>query len=182
LPIYCKLFNIALNSGLIPESWSEGVIFPIYKNKGDTKDPSSYRPIITLVSYLSNDERVIVSKAFEKSTNVQYNIFPRDIYIEINACQLNMLSNVLYPFLNPVWDSEIKPTSAILIKKKSNDSNNVTLEQFAEYFKNLNELPKNEKDQKIYFDSVDMENVYNILNSSLIIHTICHLEQMLKFY
>jgi hypothetical protein len=23
-----------------------------------------------------------------------------------------MLSNVLYPFLNPVWDSEIKPTSS----------------------------------------------------------------------
>jgi hypothetical protein len=52
LPIYCKLFNIVLNSGLIPESWSEGVIFPIYKNKGDTKDPSSYR-LITLVSCLS---------------------------------------------------------------------------------------------------------------------------------
>jgi hypothetical protein len=43
LPIYCKLFNIVLNSGLILESWSEGVLFPIYKNKGDTKDPSSYR-------------------------------------------------------------------------------------------------------------------------------------------
>jgi hypothetical protein len=52
LPIYCKLFNIVLNSGLIPESWSEGVIFPIYKSKGDAKDPSSYRPI-TLVSCLS---------------------------------------------------------------------------------------------------------------------------------
>ena len=52
LPIYCKLFNIVLNSGLIPESLSEGVMFPIYKNKGDTKDPSSYRPI-TLVSCLS---------------------------------------------------------------------------------------------------------------------------------
>jgi hypothetical protein len=52
LPIYCKLFNIVLNSGLIPESWSEGVIVPIYKNKCDTKDPSSYRPI-TLVSCLS---------------------------------------------------------------------------------------------------------------------------------
>ena len=49
LPIYCKLFNIVLNSGIIPESWSEGVIFLIYKNKGDTKDSSSYRHI-TLVS------------------------------------------------------------------------------------------------------------------------------------
>jgi hypothetical protein len=58
-----------------------------------------------------------VSKAFEKSTNVQYNFFPRDIYIEINACQLNMLSNVLYPFLNPVWDSEIKPTSSDKVVK-----------------------------------------------------------------
>jgi hypothetical protein len=40
-----------------------------------------------------------VSKAFEKSTNVQYNIFPRDIYIEINACKLNMLS-LLAIYLN----------------------------------------------------------------------------------
>ena len=54
----------------------------------------------------------ILSKAFDKSTNVQYNIFPRDIYIRINACKLNMLSNVLYPFLNSAWDSEIKPTSS----------------------------------------------------------------------
>jgi hypothetical protein len=67
-----------------------------------------------------------VSKAFEKSTNVQYNIFPRDIYIEINACKLNMLSNVLCPF-----------------------------------------LPENEKDQEIDFDSVDRENVHNILNSPI---------------
>ena len=49
LPIYCKLFNIVLKSGLILESWSEGVFFPIYKNKGDTKDSSSYRHV-TLVS------------------------------------------------------------------------------------------------------------------------------------
>ena len=45
LPICCKLFNIVLYSGLIPESWSEGIIFAIYKNKGDIKDPSSYKPI-----------------------------------------------------------------------------------------------------------------------------------------
>jgi hypothetical protein len=37
-------------------------------------------------------------------------------------------------------------------KKKSDVSNNVTLEQFIEYFKNLNELPENEKDQEIDCD------------------------------
>jgi len=41
------------------------------------------------------------------------------------------------------------------------------LEQFVEYFKNLNELPENEKDQEIDFDSVDRENVHNILNSPI---------------
>jgi hypothetical protein len=35
-------------------------------------------------------------------------------------------------------------------RKKSDVSNNVTLEQFVEYFKNLNELPENEKDQEKY--------------------------------
>ena len=53
-------------------------------------------------------------------------------------------------------------------RKKSDVSNNVTLEQFVEYFKNLNELPENEKDQEIDFDSVDRENVHNILNSPII--------------
>jgi flagellar motor switch protein FliG len=54
-------------------------------------------------------------------------------------------------------------------KKKSDVSNNVTLEQFIEYFKNLNELSENEKDQEIDFDSVDTgrENVHNILNSPI---------------
>ena len=52
-------------------------------------------------------------------------------------------------------------------RKKSDVSNNVTLEQFVEYFKNLNELPENEKDQEIGFDSVDRENVHNILNSPI---------------
>jgi hypothetical protein len=43
----------------------------------------------------------------------------------------------------------------------------IPLEQFVEYFKTLNELPENEKGQEIDFDSVDRENVHNILNSPI---------------
>ncbi len=39
-----KLFNLILSSGDFPETWSEGLITPIYK-KGDKFDPSNYRGI-----------------------------------------------------------------------------------------------------------------------------------------
>ena len=48
LPIYCKLFNLILDSGLIPDAMPKGTILPIYKNKGDICDPDSYRGITIL--------------------------------------------------------------------------------------------------------------------------------------
>ena len=50
LPIHCKLFNLILNTGIIPEAWSKGTILPIYKNKGDINDPDNNRGI-TILSY-----------------------------------------------------------------------------------------------------------------------------------
>lgn len=41
-----------LNSGKRPSKWCEGIILPIYKNKGDVKNPENYRPI-TLLSCVS---------------------------------------------------------------------------------------------------------------------------------
>ena len=51
IDIYCKLFNIVFDSGVIPTVWSIGIIQALYKNKGDPKDPDNYRGI-TLLSCL----------------------------------------------------------------------------------------------------------------------------------
>ena len=49
--IYCKLFNLVFNSGIVQETWLNGITRPIYKNKGDANDPDNYRAI-TLISCL----------------------------------------------------------------------------------------------------------------------------------
>ena len=50
--IYLKLFNIILETGCFPEIWAEGMIVPIFKNKGSKNDPNNYRGI-TLLSCMS---------------------------------------------------------------------------------------------------------------------------------
>ena len=49
--IYCKIFNIVLYTGIIPQNWTIGIIKPVYKNKWDTMEPDNFRGI-TLISCL----------------------------------------------------------------------------------------------------------------------------------
>ena len=49
ISLYCKVFNLVLDSGIIPESWSSGTIKPVYKNKGNPSDPDNFLAI-TLIS------------------------------------------------------------------------------------------------------------------------------------
>ena len=44
MPVYCKLFNTILNSGVMPQTWCGGLITPIYMSGGKS-DPSNYRGI-----------------------------------------------------------------------------------------------------------------------------------------
>ena len=45
---YTKWFNVILDTGVIPDSWSNGVILPLFKNKGSRYSVDNYRGITIL--------------------------------------------------------------------------------------------------------------------------------------
>ena len=72
ISLYCKVFNLVLDCGIIPESWSSGIIKPVYKNKGNPSDPDNFRAI-TLIS--------CVGKLFTSILNSRLNFFANDLNI-----------------------------------------------------------------------------------------------------
>ena len=68
--IYTKLFNVVLDTGIIPETWTTGIIIPVYKNKGCPTDPDNFRAI-TLISCLS--------KLFTSIVNTRLNFFANEV-------------------------------------------------------------------------------------------------------
>ena len=77
VPTLTNLFNLVFDSGYIPESWTIGMIKPIYKNKGCVKDPSNYRPI-TLISCLGQLFTAVLNNRIQKYA---------DEYDVISGCQ-----------------------------------------------------------------------------------------------
>ena len=55
------LFNIVFDSGVVPTDWTIGLIRPLYKKKGDPKDPNNFRGI-TLLSCLGKLFTSILNK------------------------------------------------------------------------------------------------------------------------
>ena len=68
LPTYHKLFNIILDTGKIPSSWTEGCIIPIYKKKCSKTDPENYRPT-TLLSCLVKLFTAIINSRLQTFSN-----------------------------------------------------------------------------------------------------------------
>ena len=44
-PILCKLFNISLDTSVIPDDWKIARVTPVFKGKGEMTDVNNYRPI-----------------------------------------------------------------------------------------------------------------------------------------
>ena len=68
--IYTKLFNVVLDTGIIPENWTTGIIIPVYKNKGCPTDPYNFRAI-TLISCLG--------KLFTSIVNTRLNFLANEV-------------------------------------------------------------------------------------------------------
>lgn len=71
----CTFFNLCWLTGTIPRGWSEGILVPIPKPKGDPQQPASYRPI-TLMP--------VISKVYERV--VEGRLRPIDKHL--HPCQL----------------------------------------------------------------------------------------------
>ena len=71
LKLITAYYNLILDTGIVPDKWTIGLIVPIFKNKGDINDPDNYRGI-TLLSCLG--------KLFTLVINVRLHM-----YLEANA-------------------------------------------------------------------------------------------------
>ena len=117
-----RLFNIILDSGIVPESLSLGDILPIYKNKGSIHLPENYRPTILLScfgklftsilntrisSYFIENEIINTCQAgFRKGFSTSDNLFIIQSLVEIAKTNKNKLYCAFVDFkqaFDTVW-------------------------------------------------------------------------------
>lgn len=65
LPLYKSFFNLIFRTGILPDSWLEGIIKPIYKKNGDPLQPQNYRPITILSCFGKLFTAVLNSRLYE---------------------------------------------------------------------------------------------------------------------
>ena len=58
--LICNYFNLRLDTGIVPDTWTIGLIVPIYKNKGDIHDPDNYCGI-TLLSCIGKLFKMVIN-------------------------------------------------------------------------------------------------------------------------
>lgn len=75
LTVYTDLFNIILNTGIIPDDWCLGYIKPLYKNNGSKDDPSNYRGI-TILSCFGKLFTCLLNTRLTKVVEAQKSIGP----------------------------------------------------------------------------------------------------------
>lgn len=162
MPIYCKLFNIILNTGKIPNSWSKGIILPIYKNKGSVSEPSSYRPI-TLVSCLGktltailinsqlSDEIESITEAqtgFRKGYGTIYNIFT--LYALFSIYQ-SLGKNMYCTFVDFSKAFYSISRSALWLKLQNADINGNILKFIHNLYDNVKSCVRNNQEYSAFF-------------------------------
>ena len=60
----CKLFNKSLQSGIFSFSWKKACVTPIFKQKGASSNPTSYRPISLLPNLSKILEKLVHNKIY----------------------------------------------------------------------------------------------------------------------
>jgi len=99
LPIYKSLFNLILDTGVIPECWSMGFILPIFKGKGSHTEPNNYRPI-TILSCLGKlftsvlNERLVQFNSLQNIINENQAGFRKSYSTLDHVFTLSFLQNL----------------------------------------------------------------------------------------
>lgn len=64
-PQVCHIFQLSVNSTVFPSEWKQAIVTPVYKGKGDTHQPTNYRPISLLCILSKVLERIVYRQLYD---------------------------------------------------------------------------------------------------------------------